>query len=263
MNSDITAPFVRCSVPPPTSVGKDESLGVLPTPEALAVAKEREADLILISDGDVPVCKIVDYSKWRYMKEKKAKEVKKNSKSTEVKEVKMSYKIDVGDLDVRRRNALKFLKQGNRVKVSVQFKGREQTHVDLGFKLLDAFADAEGIKDWGVMDKPKREGRQVSAMMSVRPEMVKKEREREKGEERRRKREERASRSAAAAAAADDDGDGADSAKPDGAGTGDSAETRKDAKKDALTATLRGEDGDDVADVDVDVDEEMGKGGGD
>merc|ERR1719506_1589521 len=158
-----------------------------PLAEALSVAKSRSADLILISDGDVPVCKIVDYSKWRYMKEKKAKEVKKNSKSTEVKEVKMSYKIDVGDLDVRRRNALKFLKQGNRVKVSVQFKGREQTPVDLGFKLLETFAESEGLAEWGVMDKPKREGRQVSAMMSVRSEMVKKERERErqkKGEER-------------------------------------------------------------------------------
>ena len=156
MNTDITAPEVRCSAPPPTGTGKDEVFGVIPLAEALSIAKERGVDLILISAGDVPVCKIVDYSKWRYMKEKKAKEVKKNSKSTEIKEVKMSYKIDVGDLEVRRKNALKFLRQGNRVKVSVQFKGREQTHVDLGFKLLETFAESEGLAEWGVMDKPKR-----------------------------------------------------------------------------------------------------------
>ncbi|GMH93280.1 hypothetical protein TrST_g6671 [Triparma strigata] len=188
MNSEIKTPTVRVTAPStsPDSKAKDEVLGVMDTSEALALARERSVDLILINDGEIPVCKLVEYSKWRYMKEKKAKEVKKNSKSTEVKEVKMSYKIDVGDLNVRRKNALKFLKQGNRVKLSVQFKGREQSHIDLGYKLLSEFSESEGIKEWGVMDgKPKREGRQVSVMMSVRAERVKKERELEKAEERR------------------------------------------------------------------------------
>lgn len=167
----------------------------MPTAEALALARERSVDLILINDGEIPVCKLVEYSKWRYMKEKKAKEVKKNSKSTEVKEVKMSYKIDVGDLNVRRKNALKFLKQGNRVKLSVQFKGREQSHIDLGYKLLSDFGESEGIKEWGVMEgKPKREGRQVSVMMSVRAERVKKERDIERQEENRLKNLERKKR---------------------------------------------------------------------
>ncbi|GMH59887.1 hypothetical protein TL16_g02922 [Triparma laevis f. inornata] len=114
MNTEIKSPTVRVTAPPTSTSTqtKDEVLGVMPTAEALALARERSVDLILINDGEIPVCKLVEYSKWRYMKEKKAKEVKKNSKSTEVKEVKMSYKIDVGDLNVRRKNALKFLKQG-------------------------------------------------------------------------------------------------------------------------------------------------------
>merc|ERR1712228_569879 len=117
--------------------------GIMSKSEALIKAKELGGlDLILINENsDPPVCKIVDYSKYRYMKEKKAKELKKNAKATEVKEVKMSYKIDVHDYGVRKKNALKFLNQGNRVKCTVMFRGREMQHDNLGFDLLQKLAE--------------------------------------------------------------------------------------------------------------------------
>merc|ERR1712032_867457 len=130
-------------------------------------------DLILVNpNSDPPVCKIVDYSKYRYIKEKKKKELKKNSKATEVKEIKMSYKIDVHDYEVRKKNALKFLNQGNRVKCSVQFRGRELSHDKLGYELLDKLAaDMEGVC---VREgRPKREGRILSMFVTPCPEVVK------------------------------------------------------------------------------------------
>jgi len=173
MNGEIAPGDLRVTTP--NAKGKDEALGVMSRDEALAKAKEMGGlDLILVNpNSDPPVCKIVDYSKYRYMKEKKAKEVKKNSKATEVKEVKMSYKIDVHDYEVRKKNALKFLKQGNRVKCSVMFRGREVQHDKLGYELLDKLA--------GEMDeictregRPKREGRNLSMIVTPRPEVVKK-----------------------------------------------------------------------------------------
>eukprot|EP00543_Licmophora_paradoxa_P006401 CAMPEP_0202451424 /NCGR_PEP_ID=MMETSP1360-20130828/9865_1 /ASSEMBLY_ACC=CAM_ASM_000848 /TAXON_ID=515479 /ORGANISM="Licmophora paradoxa, Strain CCMP2313" /LENGTH=366 /DNA_ID=CAMNT_0049069997 /DNA_START=74 /DNA_END=1174 /DNA_ORIENTATION=- len=173
MNEDIEALELRVVVPNPSG-GKDEPLGVLSKADALAKAQEMGGlDLILINNNsDPPVCKIVDYSKYRYMKEKKAKEVKKNSKASELKEVKMSYKIDVHDYDVRKKNAMKFLKQGNRVKCTIMFRGREMQHDRLGFELLEKLAedlDAVCIKE----GRPKREGRNLFAMLSPRAEVVK------------------------------------------------------------------------------------------
>ena len=173
MNDEIAPGDLRVTTP--NAKGKDEPLGVMSRDEALAKAKEMGGlDLILVNpNSDPPVCKIVDYSKYRYMKEKKAKEIKKNSKATEVKEVKMSYKIDVHDYEVRKKNALKFLNQGNRVKCSVMFRGREVQHDKLGYELLDKLA--------GEMDdvctregRPKREGRNLSMIVTPRPEVVKK-----------------------------------------------------------------------------------------
>mmetsp|Transcript_13264 Transcript_13264/g.31207 ORF Transcript_13264/g.31207 Transcript_13264/m.31207 type:complete len:329 (+) Transcript_13264:168-1154(+) len=172
MNDEIAPGDIRVTTP--NAKGKDEPLGVMSRNEALAKAKEMGGlDLVLVNpNSDPPVCKIVDYSKYRYMKEKKAKELKKNSKATEVKEVKMSYKIDVHDYEVRKKNALKFLRQGNRVKCSVMFRGREVQHDKLGYELLDKLA--------GEMDdictregRPKREGRNLSMIVTPRPEVVK------------------------------------------------------------------------------------------
>merc|ERR1712232_818131 len=138
--------------------GKDDSLGIMSTRDALAKAKEEGVDLILINpNGDPPVCKIVEYSKFRYMKEKNAKEKKKNAKTSEVKEVKMSYKIDTHDYNVRMKTANKFLVKGNRVKATVVFKGREQQHIDLGRTLLKKFG--EDLGDIAQMDgRPRQEG---------------------------------------------------------------------------------------------------------
>ena len=172
MNDEIKFDTLRVTTPNPK--GKDETLGVMSKSEALAKAKEMGGlDLILINENsDPPVCKIADYSKYRYMKEKKAKELKKNAKATEVKEVKMSYKIDVHDYGVRKKSAAKFLNQGNRVKCTVMFKGREIQHDKLGFELLSRLAT--DLEDLCVMEgKPKREGRNLSCFITPKPAVVK------------------------------------------------------------------------------------------
>jgi translation initiation factor IF-3 len=172
MNDEISAPMLRVTTPSPK--GKDELLGIMSRDEALKKAKELgNLDLILVNNNsDPPVCKIVDYSKYRYALEKKAKEVKKNSKTSELKEVKMSYKIDVHDYDVRKKNAMKFLRQGNRVKCTIMFRGREVQHDNLGFELLERLAadlDDTCIKE----NRPRREGRFMSVILSPRPEVMK------------------------------------------------------------------------------------------
>jgi translation initiation factor IF-3 len=178
MNDEITHENLRVTVPnlSPTSgrTKKDEALGIMTKSEAMAKAKELGGlDVILINENsDPPVAKIVDYSKFRYEKEKKAKELKKNSKASEVKEVKMSYKIDVHDYGVRIKNAAKFIKQGNRVKCTVQFKGREVQHDKLGFELLDRMAE-DLTKICTMEGKPKREGRSLGVILSPRPEVTK------------------------------------------------------------------------------------------
>jgi len=172
MNNEINYDSLR--VVTQNSKGKDDPVGVMSKAEALVMAKELgNLDLILINpNADPPVCKIVDYSKYRYQKEKKAKEVKKNSSVSIMKEVKMSYKIDQHDYEVRKKNAAKFINQGNRVKCTVVFRGREVTHDKLGFDLLSRVA--EDLTKVCIMEgKPKREGRNLSCFISPRPEVMK------------------------------------------------------------------------------------------
>lgn len=186
MNQEIQYDQLRVVTPNPK--GKDEPLGIMSKQEALEKAQELGGlDLILINqNSDPPVCKIVDYSKWRYMREKKAKEAKKNSKASEVKEVKMSYKIDVHDYGVRLKNAGKFLKQGNRVKCTVMFRGREVQHDNLGFDLLDKMA--VDLEDFCLREgKPKREGRNLSCILSPRPEVLKSINEQKRADEKAKK----------------------------------------------------------------------------
>ena len=173
MNQEITATVLRVITPNPK--GKDEPLGIMSRDEALSLASEMgDLDLILVNNqSDPPVCKIVDYSKHRYMLEKKAKEVKKNSKASELKEIKMSYKIDVHDYAVRKNSCAKFLKQGNRVKCTVMFRGREVQHDKLGFDLLAKLAlelDDICVREQG---RPVREGRNLSWILTPRPELLK------------------------------------------------------------------------------------------
>ena len=143
-------------------------LGVITREAALEVAKERDLDLVLVSEkADPPVCRIMDYGKYKFEQEKKAKEAKKKSHQTEVKEVKMRYKIDQHDYDVRIGQASRFLKAGDKVKCTVIFRGREIQHTALAEVLLYRMAkDLEAAAE--VQQQPKREGRNMIMFLSPR-----------------------------------------------------------------------------------------------
>jgi translation initiation factor IF-3 len=135
---------------------------------ALAVARERELDLVLVSEkADPPVCRVMDYGKFKFEQEKKAKEAKKKSHQTEVKEVKMRYKIDSHDYQVRIGQASRFLKAGDKVKCTVIFRGREIQHTALAEALLLRMAkDLEENAE--LQQSPKREGRNMIMFLSPR-----------------------------------------------------------------------------------------------
>ncbi|MBR6425021.1 MAG: translation initiation factor IF-3 [Oscillospiraceae bacterium] len=141
-------------------------LGIMSSQEALTLAAEQELDLVKISpNATPPVCKIMDYGKFRFEQLKKEKEAKKNQRVVEVKEIRMSPNIDTNDLNVKVKNAQKFLADGNRVKVTVRFRGREMAHTNLGEQLLKQFGEA--CVDSGSVDKaPKLEGRNMSMFLS-------------------------------------------------------------------------------------------------
>ena len=153
-------------------------LGVISREEALEVAKERELDLVLVSEkATPPVCRIMNYGKFKFEQEKKAKEAKKKSHQTEVKEVKMRYKIDQHDYQVRISQATRFLKAGDKVKCTVIFRGREIQHTALAETLLKRMAkDLEEKAE--VQQSPKREGRNMIMFLTPRKTpLVKKETE--------------------------------------------------------------------------------------
>jgi translation initiation factor IF-3 len=140
--------------------------GIVSSREAMELAISQDLDLVKISpNADPPVCKIMDYGKFRFDQLKKEKEARKNQHIVEVKEIRMSPGIDTNDLNVKMRNALRFLADGNRVKVSVRFRGREMAHTDIGEQLLIRFS--EGCAELANMDKkPKLEGRFMSIFLS-------------------------------------------------------------------------------------------------
>lgn len=141
-------------------------MGILAPQDALVVAREKELDLVLVSDkADPPVCRIMDYGKYRFEQEKKAREARKKQHSADVKEVKMRYKIDNHDYNVRINQAERFLKAGDKVKATVMFRGREIQHVDLAEVLLKRMMeDLQGVAE--VQQAPKREGRNMMMMLS-------------------------------------------------------------------------------------------------
>lgn len=141
-------------------------VGIITSEEALAMAEEQELDLVKISPNAVPpVCKIMDYGKFRFDQLKKEKEAKKNQHVVEVKEIRMSPGIDTNDLNTKMRNAMKVLKDGNRVKVTVRFRGREMAHTEIGEELLIRFSD--GCAEAANLDKkPKLDGRHMSIFLS-------------------------------------------------------------------------------------------------
>lgn len=141
-------------------------LGIVSAQEALAQAEEQELDLVKISPNAVPpVCKIMDYGKFRFEQLKKEKEAKKNQHVVEVKEIRMSPSIDTNDFNTKVKNAMKFLKDGNRVKVTVRFRGREMAHTSLGTDLLKKFgSDCAELAT--VAKDAKLEGRNMSMFLS-------------------------------------------------------------------------------------------------
>ncbi|MFM9110719.1 MAG: translation initiation factor IF-3 [Prochlorococcaceae cyanobacterium] len=157
----------RISYPNLRVVDADGSqLGVISREAALEVARERELDLVLVSEkADPPVCRIMDYGKYKFEQEKKAKEAKKKSHQTEVKEVKMRYKIDSHDYQVRIGQAVRFLRSGDKVKCTVIFRGREIQHTALAEQLLMRMAkDLEENAE--IQQAPKREGRNMIMFLS-------------------------------------------------------------------------------------------------
>ena len=146
-----------------------EQLGIMSSQEALRLAEERNLDLVKISPNAVPpVCKLMDYGKYRFEQTKREKEARKNQRVVEIKEIRMSPSIDVNDFNVKLRNAQKFLADGNRCKITVRFRGREMAHTNIGQDLLLKFAESCG--ETAVMDKsPKLEGRHMSIFLSPKP----------------------------------------------------------------------------------------------
>jgi len=141
-------------------IGSDGAqLGIMSAAQANELAEEQGLDLVKISPNAVPpVCKIMDYSKFCFDQKKREKEAKKNQHVVEIKEIRMSPSIDTNDFNTKVKSAQKFLKEGNRVKVSVRFRGREMAHTNLGEKLLMDFAEA--CTEVAAMEKnPKLEGR--------------------------------------------------------------------------------------------------------
>ena len=143
-----------------------EQLGIMSAAQAQRIADEQGLDLVKISpQATPPVCKLMDYGKFRFEQGKREKEAKKNQHVVEIKEIRMSPGIDVGDFNTKLKNAQKFLADGNRVKVSVRFRGREMAYTDIGKDLLVRFA--EQCAEVATLDKePKLEGRSMSIFLS-------------------------------------------------------------------------------------------------
>ena len=143
-----------------------EQMGIMSSDEALRIADEQGLDLVKISpQATPPVCKLMNYGKFRFEQSKKEKEAKKNQHVVEIKEIRMSPGIDIGDFNTKLKNAQKFIADGNRVKVSVRFRGREMAHTEIGKGLLDSFA--EQCAETANLEKgAKLEGRMMSIFLS-------------------------------------------------------------------------------------------------
>lgn len=143
-----------------------QQLGIMSAKEALALAQEAELDLVKIAPtAQPPVCRIVDYGKYKYEQIRKEKEAKKKQKVTEVKEIRLSPNIDTNDLNTKINAARKFLTKGDRVKVTLRFRGREMAHMNASKHILDDFA--ESLSDVSMVEKaPKVEGRSMTMFLT-------------------------------------------------------------------------------------------------
>lgn len=143
-----------------------DQLGIMSSKDALKLAREAELDLVKIAPtARPPVCKIIDYGKYRYELARKEKEARKKQKTVEIKEVRLSPNIDVNDLNTKMNNAKKFIAKGNKVKVTLRFRGREMAHMQAHRYILEEFA--KEMADVAVIDKPiKQEGRSLTLFLS-------------------------------------------------------------------------------------------------
>ena len=160
VNESIKAKEVRV-------IGPDgEQIGIMSSDNALRTAYDKGLDLILISpNAQPPVCRIADYGRYRYEQEKREKEAKKKQNVIEVKEVQLSCRIDTHDFETKVKHALRFLKDGNKVKVVLRFKGREMSHQEIGKEIIERFRDA--VSELGAADKPPvLEGRMITMIVS-------------------------------------------------------------------------------------------------
>jgi len=155
----IDAPEIRV-------VGADgEMVGVLTVAEGIELAEEVGLDLVEIApNSDPPVCKVLDYGKYKYEEQKRRNEARKQQKTIEVKEIKMRPGIDTHDYEVKKKAARKFLNNGDKVKVTIRFRGREMAHQELGMKVLDRVRD--GLEEMAKLEQfPKMEGRMMTMVV--------------------------------------------------------------------------------------------------
>jgi len=147
-------------------------MGIVPVHEALRIARERGLDLVEVApQAKPPVCRIMDYSKWKYEQAKRAREARKKQKVQDVKEIKMRPTIDTHDFEVRARAVERFLRDGDKVKAIIMFRGRELAHIENGQRVLVRLL--ERVKDLCVAERaPRREGRNMTMVLSPRPQAV-------------------------------------------------------------------------------------------
>ncbi|RRN80405.1 MULTISPECIES: translation initiation factor IF-3 [Pseudoxanthomonas] len=159
-NHEIRVPRVRV-------IGSDgEMIGVLSRDEALRLAEEEDLDLVEIQpNADPPVCKIMDFGKFKFEQQKRASEAKKKSKQVEIKEVKFRPVTDEGDYQIKLRNMRRFLEDGDKVKVNIRFRGREMSHQELG-RQMAARIEADLGEDIVIESRPRLEGRQMVMMIA-------------------------------------------------------------------------------------------------
>ena len=168
INDEITASSCRL-------IGVDGSqLGLFAIRDAQRVADDQGLDLVEIApNAEPPVCKVMDYGKFKYQQAMKAKQARKNQNKIEVKEMKFRPKIDVGDYTTKKKHVLRFLEAGNKVKITIMFRGREMAHPEQGLSILERLAD--DLKDVAVIEnQPKMEGRNMHMLIAPLPATAKK-----------------------------------------------------------------------------------------
>ena len=151
-------------------IGSDgQQLGIMSARDALNLAEQKNLDLVKIApQANPPVCKIMDYGKYRFEQAKREKEAKKNQHTVEIKEVRLSLNIDTHDFNTKLNNALKFIKHGDKVKVSIRFRGREMGHPEIGYDTMKRFAEA--CSEVASVEKPvKLEGRNMLMFLAPKP----------------------------------------------------------------------------------------------